>query len=109
MLDRITYSPKHFDLDGLKRRYRRLIRNAVPDKRAPDLLAAMLRRGSLERGKASLALKTSERTARNTLKALSDAGSVRSISPNAPVWTACALDYRERLFPYLFASEEQTA
>ena len=105
VLDQISFSADLFDLPGLERRYRRLIEDVIEDRRAPELLSAVLRFGSLERGEAALVLKTSERTARNTLKALTEAGFLRSASPKTPVRLAFPLAYRERLFPNLFASE----
>ena len=48
-------------------------------------------------------LKTSERTARNTKSKLTSAGYLTSVSPKTPVRLAFPLDYRERLFPNLFA------
>lgn len=51
-------------------------------------------------------LKTSERTARNTLSKLTSAGYLSSSSPKTPVRLAFPLDYRERLFPNLFADGE---
>jgi Fic family protein len=102
-LDQITFSAKLFDLAGLERRYRRLVEDTVGDKRAPDLISAVLRYGALERGEAQIVLKTSERTARNTLSKLTAAGYLSSASPKTPVRLAFPLDYRERLFPNLFA------
>ena len=102
-LDQITFSAKLFDLGGLEKRYRRLVEDTVDDKRAPDLISAVLRYGALERGEAQIVLKTSERTARNTLSKLTSAGYLSSASPKTPVRLAFPLDYRERLFPNLFA------
>ncbi|EBA07827.1 hypothetical protein SSE37_01200 [Sagittula stellata E-37] len=73
-LDQITFSTKLFDLAGLEKRYRRLVEDPVDDKRAPDLISAVLRHGALRRGDAQILLKTSERTARNTLGKLTSAG-----------------------------------
>ena len=106
MLDQIAFSTRLFDLAGLERRYRRLVEDVADDKRASDLVAAVLRHGSLERGEAKLVLKTSERTARNTLRKLTDAGFLASASPKTPVRLAFPLDYRERLFPNLFTDAE---
>jgi hypothetical protein len=58
---------------------------------------------SLERGEAPIVLKTSERTARNTLSKLTSASCLSSASPKTPVRLAFPLDSRERLFPNLFA------
>ena len=105
-LDQITFSAKLFDLGGLEKRYRRLVEDTLDDKRAPELISAVLRHGALDRGDAQVVLKTSERTARNTLSKLTAAGYLRSASPKTPVRLAFLLDYRERLFPNLFADAE---
>lgn len=105
-LDQITFSAKLFDLGGLDKRYRRLVADTIDDKRAPDLISAVLRHGALERGEAQFALKTSERTARNTLRQLTAAGFLTSASPKTPVRLAFPLEYRERLFPNLFADAD---
>jgi Fic family protein len=84
-LDQITFSAKLFDLAGLDKRYRGLVADAIEDKRAPDLISAVLRHGMLDRGDAPVVLKTSERTSRNTLKQLTAAGFLTSSSPQIPV------------------------
>ena len=108
-LDQITFSAKLFDLGGLDKRYQRLVADTIDDKRAPDLISAVLRHGALDRGDAQIVLKTSERTARNTLKQLTTAGFLTSASPKTPVRLAFPLDYRERLFPNLFADADLPA
>lgn len=108
-LDQITFSAKLFDLGGLEKRYRRLVEDTIDDKRAPDLISAVLRYGALERGDAQIVLKTSERTARNALSKLTAAGYLSSASPKTPVRLAFPLDYRERLFPNLFADGDLPA
>ncbi|MBM2293575.1 Fic family protein [Sulfitobacter pseudonitzschiae] len=105
-LDQVTFSTKLFDLGGLEKRYRRLVADTIDDKRAPDLMSAVLRHGTLDRGDAQIVLKTSERTARNTLKQLTGAGFLTSSGPKTPVRLAFPLDYRERLFPNLFAEAD---
>lgn len=105
-LDQVTFSAKLFDLGGLEKRYRRLVADTIDDKRAPDLMSAVLRHGALDRGDAQIVLKTSERTARNTLKQLTGAGFLTSSGPKTPVRVAFPLDYRERLFPNLFAEAD---
>jgi Fic family protein len=107
-LDQIRFSAILFDLDNLEDRLRALVRDVTTDRRAPDLISAVLKHGSLERGDAPLALKTSERTARNTLKDLVDKGFLQSDRPKASVRIAFPLDFRERLFPNLFADVEIT-
>jgi Fic family protein len=105
-LDQVTFSAKLFDLGSLDKRYRRLVSDTIDDKRAPDLVSAVLRHGALERGEAQFALKSSERTARNTLRQLTDAGFLTSVSPKTPVRLAFPLEYRERLFPNLFTEAD---
>ncbi|MER8834782.1 Fic family protein [Mesorhizobium sp. M0909] len=105
-LDQVRFSTTMFDLGRLEARYRALVKDLVDDKRAPDLVAAVLRHGRLPRGDANLVLKTSERTARNTLSDLVDRGFLKSDTPKTPVRIAFPLDFRERLFPNLFTDAE---
>lgn len=105
-LDQIMFSTKLFDLGGLDKRYRRLVLDTIDDKRAPDLISAVLRYGALDRGDAQVVFKTSERTARNTLSKLTAARYLKSVSPKTPVRLAFPLDYRERLFPNLFGDAD---
>ncbi|HMN14343.1 hypothetical protein [Aquamicrobium defluvii] len=107
-LDQMRFSTAIFDLDRLEDRYRQLIKDISDDKRAPDLLAAVLKYGSLERGDVHLVLKASERTARNTMSAMVRQGFLKSGTPKAPVRIAFPLDYRERLFPNLSTDAELT-
>ncbi|WP_244421659.1 Fic family protein [Allomesorhizobium alhagi] len=108
-LDQVRFSTAMFDLGRLETRYRALVKDIVDDKRAPDLVSAVLRYGSLPRGEANFVLKTSERTARNTLSDLVDRGFLKSDTPKAPVRIAFPLDFRERLFPNLFTDAEINA
>lgn len=101
-LDQIRFAATMFDIERLEDRYRALVRDILDDQRAPELVAAVLRHGALPRGDAHIVLKTSERTARNTLTALLETGFLASASPKLPVRIAFPLDYRERLFPNLF-------
>jgi Fic family protein len=105
-LDQVRFSAALFELDRLEGRYRGLIRDLSDDKRAPDLISAVLKHGSLARGDANLVLRTSERTARNSLAGLVRQGFLRSDSPKASVRIAFPLDYRERLFPNLFTDAD---
>ncbi|MGB3388580.1 MAG: Fic family protein [Pseudaminobacter sp.] len=108
-LDQVRFSVAMFDLDRIEDRYRSLVRDVTDDKRAPDLVAAVLRHGSLARGDANYVLRTSERTARATLNHLVRQGFLKSDSPKAPVRITFPLDYRERLFPNLFTDAEIVA
>jgi Fic family protein len=105
-LDQVRFSTAMFDLGRLEERYRSLVKDIVDDRRAPELVSAALRHGSLLRGEASFVLKTSERTARTALSDLVDRGFLKSETPKAPVRIAFPLEYRERLFPNLFAGAE---
>ncbi|MCB6179036.1 Fic family protein [Rhodobacter sp. Har01] len=102
MLDQITFSSRLFDVAGLEDRYRRLVADVTGDRRAPDLISAVLKFGRMERGDAAIVLKVSAVTARKTLGDLVRAGFLTSDSPKTPVRLAFPLDYRERLFPNLF-------
>ncbi|WP_029030557.1 Fic family protein [Salinarimonas rosea] len=103
MLDQIRFTGAAFRLDTLEERYRRLLRDLGFDERAEDLASAVLRFGELERGKVHIVLKTPERTARTTVSALVAQGFLKSATPKGPVRIAFPLDYRDRLFPGLFA------
>jgi len=103
MLDQIRFTRAIFDLETLRSRYDALIHDVMPgNERAPALIDHVLRYGALARGDAGLVLRTSERTARNVLKATQEAGFLASRTPKAPVRIAFPLAYRERLFPNLF-------
>jgi Fic family protein len=109
MLDQIRFASSVFDLERLNDRYRALVKDVVDDRHAPDLISTVLRHGALDRGDAPLVLRVSERTARNTLRRLVDVGFLQSRSPKTPVRIAFPLDYRERLFPNLFADADINA
>lgn len=103
MLDQIRFTAAAFRFDGLEDRYRRLLANLGYDERAARLVSTVMRFGEIERGQASLVLGTSERTARTVLSGLVNGGFLRSDTPKSPVRVAFPLDYRDRLFPNLFA------
>ncbi|NEN39777.1 Fic family protein, partial [Escherichia coli] len=103
ILDQMRFARAAFRLDTLDERYRRLLRDLGFEARAGDFASAVLRHGQLERGDASLAVRASERTARNTLSKLVDAGFLKSSTPKGPVRIAFPVDHRDRLIPSLFA------
>ena len=107
MLDQIRFSARIFDVAGLEARYRRLVGDVVPDRRAPDLIAAVLRFGSLQRGDAATVLKVSERTARATLRTLVEEGFCVSETPKTPVRVAFPWTWRERLLLHEIIAREQ--
>ena len=103
MLDQVRFAKAAFRFETLNERYRRLLLDLGHDDRAASLVAAVLRFGQIERGDAHVVLKTSERTARNTMSKLVQEGFLKSNTPKAAVRIGFPLDYRERLFPNLFA------
>ena len=94
-LDQTPFSKRLFDLGGLEQRYRRLVTDTIDDKRASDLISAVLRHGALKRGDVQIVLKTSERTARNTLSKLTAAVYLVSTTPKTSAWLAFRFDDRE--------------
>jgi Fic family protein len=103
MLDQIRFTRAVFKLEMLDDRYRKLLADLGHDKRAADLVSAILKFGQIDRGEALIVLKTSERTARNVVSKLVDGGFLKSSTPKGPLRIAFPLDYRDRLFPSLFA------
>lgn len=104
MLDQVRFTRAMLDLDALRSRYLSLVRDvSAGDDRAVRLVDHVLRHGELARGDAELVLHTGERTARNALRQVQDAGFVASTGPKTPVRIAFPLRYRERLFPNLFS------
>lgn len=104
MLDQVRFSRAMLDLEALRPRYLALARDVTGgEDRASRLVDHVLRHGELARGDAEMVLRTSERTARNVLRKVQDAGFVASAGPKTPVRIAFPLDYRERLFPNLFS------
>lgn len=105
MLDQIRFADAMFDLDMLRDRYGRLIRDVYPGKdRLPRLVVHVLRHGELARGDARFVTGTSERSARSDLGVLIRDGFLKSATLKGPLRIAFPLDYRERLFPNLFTN-----
>jgi Fic family protein len=103
MLDQIRFTRAVFKLETLDNRYRKLLTDLGHDKRASDMVSAILKFGQIDRGDASIVLTTSERTARNVVSKLVDGGFLKSSTPKGPLRIAFPLDHRDRLFPSLFA------
>jgi Fic family protein len=103
MLDQIRFTRAVFKLETLDERYRKLLADLGHDKRTADLVGAVLKFGQIDRGDASIVLKTSERTARNVVSKLVAGGFLKSSTPKGPLRIAVPLDHRDRLFPSLFA------
>jgi Fic family protein len=102
-LDQIRFTKAAFKFEALGARYERLLDDLGHDKRAGRLISTALRDGEVERGDIGFILKTSDRTGRNVLSELVNEGFLKSATPKGPVRIAFPLDYRERLFPNLFA------
>ncbi|WP_375276174.1 Fic family protein [Methylorubrum thiocyanatum] len=103
VLDQIRFTSAAFRFDALAERYRRLLADLGHDARSGELISTVLRFGEIERGQAALVLQTSERTARTTVSRLVAEGFLKSRTPKSAVRVAFPLDYRDRLFPNLFA------
>ena len=103
ILDQIRFTKAAFHMEGLEARYERLLGDLGLDKKAQSLVSAALKLGRIERGDAGFVLKTSERTARNSLSELVRLGFLKSTTPKGPVRIAFPIDHRERLFPSLFS------
>lgn len=101
-LDQIKFSQAMFDFTRLESRYRALAKDAIGDKRAGELISAILRYGAMERGAAGVVLGVSPRTARSTVSELVETGFLKSETPKSALRIAFPVDYRERLFPNLF-------
>ena len=105
MLDQIRFAKAAFTFQMLERRYRGLLRDLGYDRRAEELVSTVMRFGELRRGEAPLVLSLPERTARVTLSRLVTDGFLKSSTAKGPVRLGFPLEYRERLFPNLFAGE----
>ena len=103
MLEEVRFARASFVLETLEPRYRRLLRALDYDENAQDLAGSILRFGQIDRGDASVVLKTSERTARNALSRLVQGGFLASATPKGPVRIAFPRQHRDQLFPQLFA------
>jgi Fic family protein len=103
ILDQIRFSKAVFRLDGIEERYKDLLVHLGLEPRAIDLVASVFRMGQLERGEAASVLRVPERTARMTVSKLTQTGFLKSETPKGALRIAFPIDYREKLFPNLFA------
>jgi Fic family protein len=103
MLDQIRFCKAVFRLDGIEERYKDLLVHLNLEPRAVDLVASVFRMGQLERGAAASVLRVPERTARNSVSKLTQMGFLKSETPKGALRIAFPIDYREKLFPNLFA------
>jgi hypothetical protein len=87
----------------MRRACRRLVADLTAYRRAPDLIADVLRQDRLDRGYAPSALRVSCITAGKALGDLVRLDFLVSDSPKIPARLTFRLDNRERPFPILFA------
>lgn len=105
-LDQLRFMSALFDLDTLTGRLEvHVTRDLGLSSAAAALTRALLRQGEMPRGEARLAAGTSERTARNLLSRLIDAGLVASDTPKGPVSLRFTTISAETLFPRLFPAQ----
>ena len=110
MLDQIRFTETMFELDDLKARYIRLVKDLHPGKeRLPRLIAHALSHGEMARGDAQIVTGSSVRAASDDIGTLARGGFLKSSTPKGPVRIAFPLEYRERLFPNLFTDSELAA
>jgi len=101
-LDQVGFMDSLFDLKNLQSRFAHYVKGH-PDWKpeAVHILNYLLRDGDMPRGEASRITGLSERSARDTLKHLLDAGIIRSETPKSPVFLHFSMDHVEILFPNL--------
>jgi Fic family protein len=105
-LDQIAFMTTLFELDGLAARLEAYVsRDLQLPAGAVKLCRALLLRGSMPRGDAGLVTETPERTARQTLSRLIDAGLVGSVTPKGPVSLRFTSESADVLFPRLFPAQ----
>ncbi len=106
MLDQLTFMSELFDLDALGSRLANYVtRELGLSQDAVALARALLQRGDMPRGDASLVTRSSERTARQVLSRLIDAGLVGSETPKGPVSLRFDSRSADTLFPRLFPAQ----
>jgi Fic family protein len=105
-LDQLTFMSQLFDLDKLTARLETYVtRDLGLSSSAVKLVHALLQRGEMPRGDAGPVTSLPERTARQLLSRLSDAGLVASSTPKGPVSLRFNTTSAETLFPRLFPAQ----
>ncbi|MGQ0566605.1 MAG: Fic family protein [Gemmobacter sp.] len=100
--DQIAFMDGMFEFDGLGGRLARYAAMTGLDDRAADLLRIVLLRGEVDRGDIAALLGVAPRTARATIKSLSDDGIVGSDTPRSPLFLRFPSQAHDILFPRLF-------
>lgn len=102
-LDQLTFMSQLFELNTLATRLELYVtRDLGLSPNAVKLTHALLHRGDMPRGEAGPVTSLPERTARDLLSRLSDAGLVASSTPKGPVSLRFNTISAETLFPRLF-------
>jgi Fic family protein len=105
-LDQLTFMSQLFDLDTLAARLDTYVtRDLGLSPSAVKLVRALLQRGEMPRGDAGPATSLPERTARDLLSRLIEAGLVASSTPKGPVSLRFNTASAEILFPKLFPAQ----
>ncbi len=103
-LDQVRFMSSQFELDRLQDRISQHGRRSGFRPEAVRILNELVLRGTLPRGDAPLLTRMSERTSRDVLKELQNAGLIASDTPKAPVYLRFSVESAEALFPKLFPS-----
>ncbi len=107
-LDQVQFMSTLFDLDSLGRRLHGYVVGTVGATEAGWLLVEeVLRRGEMARGDAARVSGRSERSARDQLKLLTEAGVLASSTPKGPVSLRFLPSASDVLFPRLFPAQAQ--
>ena len=102
-LDQVQFMSSLFDLERLELRLRAYVEDSLGlSAAAAELPVAALHRGEFARGEASRVTKRPERTARNDLSSLVEAGLLVSDTPKGPVHLRFSAENVDALFPRLF-------
>jgi Fic family protein len=95
-----------FDFDVLDRRLSEYVRGPLSGSEAAErLVGEVLRRGEVPRGEAARISGRAERTARDALRKLTDAGLLVSETPKGPVSMRFSAAAADALFPRLFPAQ----
>lgn len=105
-LDQLRFMSSLFALEALADRLRGYVEQSLGlSASAAKLASAVLHRGELPRGEAALVTGLPERTARQLLSRLTEAGLLASSTPKGPVSLRFDSTSAETLFPRLFPAQ----
>jgi Fic family protein len=105
-VDQVRFMTELFDLDALRDRLTAYVRGPLGGNEAAWLLVEeVLRRGEMPRGEATRVTGRPERTAREVLRKLIDAGLLTSETAKGPVQLRFSPSSVDALFPRLFPAQ----